>query len=416
VLASFERVFPGALLVDINRQAFLLVGAREPLEIDLARFTSRIAEPGLAALLAGHGIHDGADLLAHIEGPTRIFAALAPEAANTDDNAFVETRTPRQLAWTDLDADRGAAGARRAGAAAARAQDVGAIARALLGSAAKPWPSVEARAPAARRRRLLRWSASCSARRRAARPGARADAERACASSPRRTPRARPWRALDAGSRRARRVAEGVGRLREGLRAKRRAAGRVRRGARCTRRSARRARLVRAHSAAARAQFPRLAYTRESAPSAGCGVCAYDEALEPSSRRTQAAATPAPRARGAIAFERRPRARTPTRTSTRAGGRAALPLIDRAAAARADRPTTRARSARQRWCRATSVAWLRADLAAERGSPAELEQALAALRQAAPSRSEAVGAENAFRSEHGLPLRGPLEPAERAAQ
>src|SRR5262245_3553491 len=103
VVASFERVFPGALLVDVGRQAFLLVGARAPIELDGARFASRIAEPRLAALLAAQDIQGSAALLARIEGPTRIFAALAPAASNTDDNAFVETRTPRALGWADLD-------------------------------------------------------------------------------------------------------------------------------------------------------------------------------------------------------------------------------------------------------------------------------------------------------------------------
>ena len=122
VVASFERVFPGALLVDLapGRQAYLLLGAPAPLEIDSARFAARIAEPELAALLAGQGIAGPADLLARIEGPTRSFAALAPDAANTDDNAFVETRTPRELAVEGprLPTDRVAAGRGRAGAAA----------------------------------------------------------------------------------------------------------------------------------------------------------------------------------------------------------------------------------------------------------------------------------------------------------
>ncbi|HVN37826.1 MAG TPA: fused MFS/spermidine synthase, partial [Myxococcota bacterium] len=105
VVASFERVFPGALLVDLatERGGFLLLGAREPIEIDSARFAARLAEPPLAQLLAEQGIAGPADLLARIEGPAQVFAALAPDAANTDDNAFVETRTPRELTWNDLD-------------------------------------------------------------------------------------------------------------------------------------------------------------------------------------------------------------------------------------------------------------------------------------------------------------------------
>ena len=61
------------------------------------------------------------------------------------------------------------------------------------------------------------------------------------------------------------------------------------------------------------------------------------------------------------------------------------------------------------------LAWLRAEIAAEHGTPAELERAFAALREAAPSRAEALRAENAFRSEHGLPLAS-ISRAEAAAQ
>ena len=99
VIGSFERVFPGAVVMDSSphqgRVSFLLLGAREPLRLDVNRVSSRIAEPRLRAVLGLYGIEAAEDVLARIEGPASAFAAIAPEARNTDDNAFVETRIPR---------------------------------------------------------------------------------------------------------------------------------------------------------------------------------------------------------------------------------------------------------------------------------------------------------------------------------
>jgi predicted membrane-bound spermidine synthase len=106
VVTSFERVFPGSLLVDIGakgRLSFLLLGGRAPVDLDLETMARRLAEPGVAALAAGYGVRRLEDVLADVEGPSAIFAALEPEASNTDDNAFVETRAPRALSWRPLD-------------------------------------------------------------------------------------------------------------------------------------------------------------------------------------------------------------------------------------------------------------------------------------------------------------------------
>jgi spermidine synthase len=106
VVASFERVFPGALVVDVSaagREAFLLVGSAAPVALDTERLLARASEPRVAALLRRHRLASTASLLARVEGPAAAFAALDPAAANTDDNAFVETRTPRQLDWRTLD-------------------------------------------------------------------------------------------------------------------------------------------------------------------------------------------------------------------------------------------------------------------------------------------------------------------------
>ena len=63
----------------------------------------RLAAPPLADRLALFGIQGVPDLLAYFEGPASAFASLAPGAANTDDNAFVETRVPRRLHKSTLD-------------------------------------------------------------------------------------------------------------------------------------------------------------------------------------------------------------------------------------------------------------------------------------------------------------------------
>jgi len=98
LVASFERVFPGALLLDASehgrREDLLLVGGRRPLAADTGEIAARLARPALADRLAPYGIRRVEDLLARSEGPAASFAALAPAAANTDDNAFVETRVP----------------------------------------------------------------------------------------------------------------------------------------------------------------------------------------------------------------------------------------------------------------------------------------------------------------------------------
>jgi hypothetical protein len=106
VVNSFERVFEGSLVVDINskgRAAFLLLGGTRPISLDPERMRVRLDEPRLAALLARHGTGGLAGLLARIEGPGAVFASLAAGLRNTDDNAFVETRTPRTLDWKNLD-------------------------------------------------------------------------------------------------------------------------------------------------------------------------------------------------------------------------------------------------------------------------------------------------------------------------
>jgi spermidine synthase len=107
VVASFERVFPGSQLVDASKRGrrddLLLVGGLKPLRVEAAVLDERLATAPLEGRLAGFGIRGVPGLLSYFEGPAAAFAALSPGAANTDDNAFVETRVPRRLHSDALD-------------------------------------------------------------------------------------------------------------------------------------------------------------------------------------------------------------------------------------------------------------------------------------------------------------------------
>src|SRR5262245_56825313 len=107
IVASFERVFPGALFFDVSherqRTTFLLLGGRGPIELDPATMRRRMSERRLGALLARFRLDSVEDLLAGFEAPAAALAASAPYDRNTDDDAFVETRVPRRLDLGELD-------------------------------------------------------------------------------------------------------------------------------------------------------------------------------------------------------------------------------------------------------------------------------------------------------------------------
>jgi len=107
MVASFERVFPGAVVADVSeghaRKAFLLLGMREPVRLDPERMAARLAYPPLARHLAHNGLERIPALLARFEAHAADLVPLAGGDRNTDDNAFVETRIPRQLTWQQLD-------------------------------------------------------------------------------------------------------------------------------------------------------------------------------------------------------------------------------------------------------------------------------------------------------------------------
>jgi spermidine synthase len=159
VISSFERVFPGALLADLtpgqDRSAFLLLGMRRPVTLDPAAVSQRMSHERIRSLLGLHGIESVEDVLARFEGAAADFAAIAPDAANTDDNAFIETRTISRRDWGKL--DFGEVEAKLAPDAPmlpplVRDVDVAAVARTLLGLVRDPSKN----SPAAKLERLLR--------------------------------------------------------------------------------------------------------------------------------------------------------------------------------------------------------------------------------------------------------------------
>jgi spermidine synthase len=107
VATSFERVFPGSAVFGVGaqdpRESLILLGARGPVRLDLETARLRMREPDLARFLGLFGISKIEEILAFSEGPGSAFAAIEPGAANTDDNAFVEVRIPRSLDWSTLD-------------------------------------------------------------------------------------------------------------------------------------------------------------------------------------------------------------------------------------------------------------------------------------------------------------------------
>lgn len=438
VVASFERVFPGALLVDSSeqgRQSFLLLGGREPIALDAERLAARLAEPELRSLLQSFGVAGPADLLARIEGPTRVFAALAPDASNTDDNAFVETRTPRTLVWNLL--DFAALEARLPDAAPLLPAIAGAwsptdVARALLAQEpAGGWPYARklARLLAQHGAQLPAEEYELLAAEAALRDPQRVDAALSTlhtfAAAHPGSPEA--WRVL--GSFLAKRrsdwrsasAAFAEAWARGGSASDAYDAGRALYPVDPAGAQHWFARIP----VSARDAFPRLAFYDAAAALErgvrGEALAAIAAALErfltsDAGRRYPGAHELASRvawARGDAALARRH-----ADVDAQMRAEEARPLLERARSALAAGRPEPARAALDAVARLTpgdpDLVWMRAELALSQGTADELERALAALRDAAQSESQGVGAENAFRSEHALPL-WPAPPRRAAA-
>jgi spermidine synthase len=442
VVTSFERVFPGALLVngvrDPSRSSLLLLGGRRALRVDLARVASRLAEPGVAELLALFGIDGVEALLALCEGPAAGFAAIAPDAANTDDNAFVETRIPRRSDWTELDF----AAIERALSPEAPVLpplegpvDVARIARELLAvpDRGERWRQGD------KVLRLLRAHgaglpadelATLRAEVRLRDPATRAaglEALRAAAAA--HPASAAPWRALGlALASRERRWREAAAAFaeafaREGLSRDAWDAGRSlhpvdRAGAWAW---------FERIPAAERGRYPRLAYYRAER--------ALDERHPPDVLRARRRELE--RFRDTEEGRRWPGvdallARLAEATGDVEGARRFADAAHRERLRRAEPALARAREALGRGALGTArtaledaealapddprALWLRAEIALRGREPAAVAEALRRLRRAAPSLAEGVGAENRLRAAHGLPLLPDLPAEALAAQ
>ena len=91
LVRSFLNVFPYASLWTSEFHEMLLVGSREPIELDAARIRQRFAQPGVSSALAEVGIDSAATLLAtwvtDRQGLERFAAAALPV---TDDQPRIE--------------------------------------------------------------------------------------------------------------------------------------------------------------------------------------------------------------------------------------------------------------------------------------------------------------------------------------
>jgi spermidine synthase len=438
LIASFERVFPGSVVADVSadhgRSAFLLLGMREPVSLDPERMGERLAYAPLAAHLAHHGLAETEALLARFEGRAADFVPLARGARNTDDNAYVETRIPRQLGWKRLDWES-IESALPASAPVlpplTAPVDVARVGRGLLAAVGR---STDPR-PVRKMERLLAHHGDAVAPFEAAllRAEARlfqretwAEGEAALAALARAHPdRPEPWRAL--GTHQATRRRD-FARAGESF-----AAAFERSGAARDAYDAARAldyvdperalAMIDRIPAAERARFPRLAWYEAKRALArgerGPDLVPLLEALEryratAEGRRIPGVNATLARLADAIGDPARARAyRDADRRERAARARPALEAAREAlAAGRPEAAVGPLASAAALLPGNPEVARLRAESAAARGDRAALEAALADLRRWAPTLEAAVAEENRLRASAGLPLL-PEQPAER---
>ena len=396
VIASFDRVFPGSQLVDAStrgrRDDLLLIGGLHPLRVDAAVLAGRVAQAPLADRLAALGIRGAPDLLSYFEGPAAAFASLAPGAANTDDNAFVETRVPRRLHGDTLDfaaIERQLAPGTPVLPPLRQAIDTAAVAEALLARARDGAPFLLAdkverllREPAAELSPLRR--ATLAARARLRDPAREADAVsalRELAAQSADDPE--PLRALGLHLARARGDFAGAADAFSRAWSRSHAASDAYDAGRAFQRvdPARAWPWFERIPESERPRFPRLA------------LYAAERALARGAPRAELVAR-----RDALLRYR----------NTEEGREFPLvnPVLERLSRALGDEPAARdfAAAASREPGGPGARALARASAAFERGDAAELATALRALRFWAPSLRAGIGAENRFRSDRGMPL------------
>lgn len=99
VLATYKSVFPHVLVFRVNGATkgkdLLLVGSRTPLTLE--RMTERFGDPQIKAELARIKIGGRSDVESwYVCDETQLTPAVEGAIINTDDNMFIENRTPRE--------------------------------------------------------------------------------------------------------------------------------------------------------------------------------------------------------------------------------------------------------------------------------------------------------------------------------
>jgi spermidine synthase len=106
LLRTFRDAFPYSLMFHPPGSGeLILVGSREPVEIDVKKLAARIKEPEVARILSETGVRTSADILAMLVKGAPEFSAFCDQLArdsgdnrlNTDDNLLTEYQLPRQL-------------------------------------------------------------------------------------------------------------------------------------------------------------------------------------------------------------------------------------------------------------------------------------------------------------------------------
>ncbi len=100
LLASFASVFPYTYVFAAEHRSsdVILIASEHPLPLDFARLAKNFAVPTLAKELQRAGVSEPDDILADLLLlPDEIPAYTAGAAINTDDNARIEFRAPRDL-------------------------------------------------------------------------------------------------------------------------------------------------------------------------------------------------------------------------------------------------------------------------------------------------------------------------------
>jgi hypothetical protein len=99
---SFASVFPHASFWYVRGHG-LFIATKDPFQIDFAALAQRFDDPAVTADLASINIDSAVGLLAHmLMGPREIADYLAHSPTpqvNTDDNAYLEYRTPFEFLY-----------------------------------------------------------------------------------------------------------------------------------------------------------------------------------------------------------------------------------------------------------------------------------------------------------------------------